>query len=235
MGPLLSLPTCRLTGLLLGGLAAAAALSGCGSRCIEEYKELRLEAPYNAYFQGRPAQASYYSTPAIPARSSTGLTDSYPGVGVNIGGGYDDQPEGYNCLSFRSQSRGLDYGASLYGYSLKFNVVQYPDGPRLFVKDFSRDNPGGTRFHYRFRTGEVSEIEFRDPSSGYVKSGLRPEVRELTALTVGGRTYAPVWRLTNPYLAGQGRATAATVLYFSPEFGLVRFEQRDGTVWDLTP
>jgi hypothetical protein len=219
--------------VLLGGLLLVAGLSGCGSRCLEQYQNLPLAAPYNAYFQQRPTLTSYYASP-LTARSSTGLTDSYPGVGLLVDA-YENQPESYGCLSFRSQSRTLSYGASLYGYALRFNVIQYPEGPRLFVMDQSRDNPGSTRFHYRFDTGEASEIEYRDPTSGYVTTGLRPEVRELPTLTVGGRSYAPVWRLTNPYLAQQGRATAATVLYLSPEYGLVRFEQRDGTVWDLTP
>jgi hypothetical protein len=213
-------------------LVTLGTLSGCNG-CREETVTLRLAAPYNGYFNARPAQTYNPMQPAVAARSNNGLTDSYQGAAV----ARENYPEplSYNCTQYQAESRRLDYASALYGYHFTFSVVQYRDGPMLVVDDYSRDNNGSTRFRYHFNTGESEPIEHRDPTQLLVTSGLRAEVSELPMLTVGGRSYAPVWRLRNPYQQQYGRPTAATMLYLSPEYGLIRFEQRDGTVWDLTP
>ena len=42
-----------------------------------------------------------------------------------------------------------------------------------------------------------------------------------------------MWRIINPLKAAQGKSTAATVFYIDRDYGLIRFEQRDGTSWVL--
>lgn len=225
MGTLVAL---RWRGALL--LLAGSTLGSC-NRCKEETVSLRLEAPYDQYFDAQPAQTFSMSQPAVAARSNNGLTDSFQGAAVS--GGTYPEPLSYNCTQYQAEHRSLDYASTLYGYNFKISVLQYRDGPLLVVDDYSRLNSGSARLRYHFSTGEAEPIEYRDATQGLVPDELRPTVSELPTLTVGSRTYAPVWRLTNPYLAQHGSATAATVFYLSPAHGLVRFEQRDGTVWDL--
>ncbi|UOQ74388.1 hypothetical protein [Hymenobacter cellulosilyticus] len=192
---------------------------------------LRLDAPYDHYFDARPEQT--FSTPplVVVARSNNGLTDSFQGAAVR-GGNYPE-PLSYNCTQYQAQNRSLNYASTLYGYTFKFSVLQYRDGPLLVIDDYSRLNGSATRLRFHFATGEAEPIEYRDATQGLVANGPRATVSELPTLTVGSRTYNSVWRLTNTYLAQYGPATAATVFYLSPTHGLVRFEQRDGTVWDL--
>lgn len=211
-------------------LAGSSAWGSC-NRCREETVSLSLAAPYNQYFSARPAQTYNSPPPVVAARSNNGLTDSFQGAAVS-GGNYPE-PLSYNCTQYQAENRSLDYTSTLYGYNFKFSVLQYRDGPLLVVDDYSRSILGLSRLRYHFGTGEAEPIEIRDALQGLVANELRGQVSELPTLTVGSRTYVRVWRVTNTYLKQNGPAAAATVFYLSPEHGLVRFEQRDGTVWDL--
>lgn len=225
MGTLLNL-TWRWAVLLLAG---SSALGSC-NRCREETVSLSLEAPYNQYFSARPAQMYNVTPPVVAARSNNGLTDSFQGAAVS-GGNYLE-PLSYNCTQYQAENRSLTYSSTLYGFYFKFSVLQYRDGPLLIVDDYQRPTLGSSRLRYHFSTREAEPIEYREDTQPLV-TGPRPEVTQLPTLTVGSRTYARVWRVTNTYLVQSGPATAATVFYLSPEDGLVRFEQRDGTIWDL--
>ncbi|RTQ53710.1 hypothetical protein EJV47_02955 [Hymenobacter gummosus] len=221
MGALLT-STCLRTGLLL----LVAAGPGC-RHCREETVTPNLAPPYDGWFRGRAGSAN----PTVAATTAAGLTDSYPNT-TTVGGTYPD-PLSYNCTQYHSESRNLNYAAALYGYSFRISVVQYHEGPLLLVSDYSRGNPATTWLRYHLSTGKAEPIRYSNMPAGVVPDSLKPDVRQLPSLTVNGYTYAPVWRLTNPYLASRGAPSSAAVLYLSPEYGLVRFEQRDGTVWNL--
>jgi hypothetical protein len=200
MGTLLTL---RWRGALL--LLASSVFGSC-NHCKEETVNLRLEAPYNQYFNARPVQTFTVPQPVVTASSSNGLTESFQGAAVS-GGDYPE-PLSYNCTQYQAENRSLDYTSTLYGYNFRFSVLQYRNGPLLVMDDHSRSNVSFMRLRYHFTTGEAEPIEYRDAAHLLITDGRRAEVSELPTLTVGTRTYTRVWRLTNTFLVQQGSPTA---------------------------
>jgi hypothetical protein len=93
MGPLLIfVRRAALGSVVLISLGGAA----CQSGCREKTTYLALPAPYAGYFSRLPTFSTGPDGRVVPARSSTGLTDSYVNVYVTEGG-YFPQPEGKNC------------------------------------------------------------------------------------------------------------------------------------------
>lgn len=228
MGPL-------LTGCRLGraaALAAALLLSGCEPECnAPTTRTVPLTAPYDRFFNQLPA--CYSATPApIAASSSTGLTDSYSGCLSQ----YTEFSTNSRvpCENLGTQGLRTNNFASLYGFSFTIEIQQDPDGPRLRVRDQSTSSVASLqKLTYVFATNQA-ELTYYDATSGTTRPfSPAPTVSELTNFRSGSRTYAQVWRVINPLNATQGRAPAATVLFVDRDYGLIRFEQRDGTVWTL--
>ena len=228
MGPL-------LTGCRLGraaALAAALLLSGCEPECnAPTTRTVPLTAPYDRFFNQLPA--CYSATPApIAASSSTGLTDSYSGCLSQ----YTEFSTNSRvpCENLGTQGLRTNNFASLYGYNLTIEVEQTADGPQLRVRDQSTSSVGTSqKLTYAFATNRA-ELTYRATFSSDIQPFVpAPTVTELANFRSGGRTFAQVWRITNPLNAAQGRAPAATVLFVERDYGLIRFEQRDGTVWTL--
>ena len=214
---------------LAGG--ALLLLAGCEPKCEPVEKILALPAPYSQFFNGLPACGSI-SQRLVAASSSTGLTDNFTGGCINDASSYSyTEP----CALVRAEQRRTYAVSSLYGFNFGVRVEQYPNGPLLLLSD---QTSGTGALHaeltYHFATG-VATGSYRDPASNNpVPFGQPPVVTELTNFLAGGRTYPQVWRVTNPLNASRSRTTAAAVLYVARDYGLIRFEQRDGTVWTLT-
>ena len=230
-------PSVVLRGWVAGVLAATGlAVAGCEPRCESIEITVALQAPYTQFFNGLPACGSFPQR-LVAATSSTGLTDSFSGSCQNGGNDYayvypDDKP----CTVVRAERRRTAALSSLYGFNFGVEVEQRPDGPMLMLSDQATGSGAlHSRLTYHFVTG-VATGSYTDPvSHNPVPSGQPPVVTELPNFQAGGRTYPQVWRVTNPLHASRSRATAVTVLYIASDYGLVRFEQRDGTVWTLTP
>ncbi|MCC3155878.1 hypothetical protein LJ737_01425 [Hymenobacter sp. 15J16-1T3B] len=234
MGPFLITARRAALGLLLGlGLTGLR----CHSGCDEDYVELSLPASYTDYFAQFPGSPSPAGAGRpVDARSSTGLTDRYANVFVTPYG--FPTPESYNCTIYRSEGRSLFYNPSLYPRYFRLSIAQYPSGPTLVVEEQfgGSATPSASEVYYPLTGTEPGRVRYTEPGQ-YTRTTYAepPAVQTLPALTVAGRTYREVLRLTNPYAAQHGPATAAGVYYIDRGYGLVRFEQRDGTVWDLTP
>ncbi|MDB5235193.1 MAG: hypothetical protein JWR44_2186 [Hymenobacter sp.] len=229
MGPLVVLRWGRAA-----ALAATALMTGCEEpHCVHSERTLMLPAPYDQFF-GRLKPCG--STPPSPmvASSSNGLTDSF--IGSCVSTYRNDSELTTSCETVRTEQRiTYDY-ASLYGFSFVTQVEQFPDGPRLLLRDQSPTSGApNTELTYQFTSG-LARVSYRDAATNTtIIFASPPTVTELTNFQSGGRTYVQVWRITNPLNAAQGRATAATVYYIDRDYGLVRFDQRDGTSWVLMP
>ncbi|RAK64686.1 hypothetical protein [Hymenobacter edaphi] len=224
-----------LTGLRRGSLGLLLTLSLSALRCgrddCNDVQILQLAAPYTSYF-GR-----FQSARVVPASSSSGLTDSYTDVYVATYGAAFPMPEPRGCTSYQSLGRSLRYRPSLYHRSFVVSVAQYPNGPMLIVEEQLSPGANSTsELYYRLAEQRPDPVQYYDPATQRTEQYADlPDAQTLLSLTVAGRSYQQVLRLTNPYAARNGAASAAVVYYVSPEYGLLRFEQRDGTVWDLTP
>lgn len=212
-------------------LAATGLLAGCETECVPRQRRLLLDAPYNLFFS-RVTACTFTTAASVAASSSTGLTDSYSGC-LNLGQSYLEAST-TPCETVSGERRSTYAYASLYGYSFTAQVEQLPDGPQLLVRDQSPTSgaPYAT-LTYRFGTGQAQATYLDVRSNTTVPFTPAPAVMELRNFQSGTRTYAQVWRITNPLNAAQGRATAATVFYIDRDYGLIRFEQRDGTSWTL--
>ncbi|MFD2717158.1 hypothetical protein ACFST9_00425 [Hymenobacter monticola] len=212
-------------------LAATGLLAGCETECVPRQRVLALEAPYNQFFNRAPA-CTYTTAPPVAASSSTGLTDSFSGC-LNVSQSYLEASTSA-CETVSGELRSTYAFASLYGYSFVAQVEQLPDGPQLLVRDQSPGTgvPYAT-LTYRFATGQAQATYLDASANITVPFAQAPAVTELRNFQSGTRTYAQVWRITNPLNAAQGRVTAATVFYIDRDYGLIRFEQRDGTSWTL--
>lgn len=212
-------------------LAATGLLAGCETECVPRQRVLALDAPYNQFFSRAPA-CTFTTAPSVAASSSTGLTDSFSGC-LNIGQNYLEAST-TSCETVSGERRSIYAFASLYGYSFTAQVAQLPDGPELQLRDQSAASgaPYAT-LTYRFADGQAQATYLDVRTNTTVPFAQPPVVTELTNFASGTRTYAQVWRITNPLNAAQGRATAATVFYLDRDYGLIRFEQRDGTIWSL--
>jgi hypothetical protein len=132
------------------------------------------------------------------------------------------------------------YNPSVYRRGFVVTVAQYPAGPVLIVQEQARTpTPTGadsevTAYLDVQQPGRVRYYDYA-ANQGYQTFDTPPELQTLPTLTVGGRSYQNVLRLSNPYAAQRGSAGSITAYYVHPELGLLRFEQRDGTQWDLTP
>jgi len=227
MGPFIDLRRGLLTSLLA---ITAWLLPGCGKQCVPVQRNAPLPAPYNQFFS-RLAPCSSLPPPPVPARSSTGLTDSFTGSCVSAGPSYIETNDG--CETTLSERRSLYNDASLYGFRFWTQIEQMPDGPRLLLRDLSANSgTSSTELTYYFQTRQAA-LKSYDTSFNPAVFGQLPVVTELTNFASGSRTYAQVWRITHPLNAAQGRATAATVLYIDRDYGLIQFDQRDGTSWVL--
>lgn len=229
MGALLTLRR----GWTIVALAATELLAGCETECVPRQRVLTLAAPYNQFFSRVPA-CTFTTAAAVAASSSTGLTDSFSGC-LNISQSYLEASTSA-CETVSGELRGTSAYASLYGYSFTAQVEQLPDGPQLLVRDQSSASgaPYAT-LTYRFGAGQAQATYLDVRTNTTVSFAQVPAVTELINFTSGGRTYAQVWRITNPLNAAQGWALSATVFYIDRDYGLIRFDQRDGTVWVLMP
>lgn len=228
MGPIIN-----LRGLLLASMAVAAMLlagASCQKECIPTQRTTPLSAPYNQFFSRLPTCGFPAPAPVL-ASSSTGLTDSFTGNCVATDRGFSESSSG--CVTQLNERRSSYQHASLYGFSLSTQIEQMPAGPQLKVRDQSANSGiASTEVTYDFQSGQTG-LKSYDTSFSPSVFGQVPVVTELTNFASGGRTYAQVWRITNPLNAARGRATAATVFYIDRDYGLIRFEQRDGTAWAL--
>jgi hypothetical protein len=210
-------------------------LPACRKDCWHQ-TQLELEAPYTTYFDQLTRAGSSSDGRVVTARSSTGLTDSYLNVQVRQEG---FTPEQRGCEAYLSSGRSVYYNPSLYRRSFRVSVVPYPDAPRLIVQEQFGSLTGQTadsEIFYDLSNQLPNYVRYYDPAKySYQYYDVPPQVQSLPTLTVGGRTYTDVLRLTNPYAVQRGNATTGVVYYITRDYGLVRFEQRDGTVWDLTP
>ncbi|MDQ2771848.1 MAG: hypothetical protein M3Y54_15270 [Bacteroidota bacterium] len=228
MGPFVALHR----GLTVGLTATALLLAGCGERCVSRQRTIALPAPYNQFF-GQLAPCGYTTTAPFAARSSTGLTDSFTGSCLSTTPSYGSSNTGCETLLIECRST-YDY-ASLYGFSFSVEVSLDDAGSLLRLVDLSTNSGTPTTeltYHFQSRQATVTS---RDASYTTVVFPQPPVVTELTNYASGGRSYAQVWRITNPQKAVQGRATAVAVLYVDRDYGLIGFEQRDGTSWTLLP
>lgn len=229
MGP----PVAPRRWLLAGWAATAALLAGCGERCVPVQRTASLPAPYSQFF-GRLSPCTYTTPPPVPASSSSGLTDSFTGSCVSAG--LNSGVASTDCETTLAERRSVYNYASLYGFSFFTVVEQTPAGPRLLLRDQTATSGAPlSELTYSFATG-LAEVSYRNTATNTsVQFGQAPVATVLTNFQSGGRTYPQVWRITNPLNAAQGRATAAVVLFIDRDYGLIRFDQRDGTSWTLTP
>lgn len=228
-------PAVVLRRWVAGVLAATGlALGGCEPRCQSIERTVPLQAPYTQFFNGLPACGSFPQR-LVAASSSTGLTDSFIGS-CQKGNDYsyvypDDKP----CDVVRAERRSITALSSLYGFNFGVEVEQRPDGPVLLLNDQSTGTGAlHSKLTYHFGTG-LATGSYIDPAASYtpVPFGQPPVVTELTNFQAGSRTYPQVWRVTNPLNASRSRETAVAVYYVARDYGLVRFDQRDGAVWTL--
>ena len=219
----------NLRGGLLASLAAAALLlAGCGEECVPVRRNAPLPAPYNQFF-GRVLPCYTTIPPPVPASSSSGLTDSFIGSCMSAGVNHSDS----GCETTVAERRSVYNQASLYGFSFTTELEQTPTGPRLLLRDQSANSGTPTTeltYHFESRQAAGSSRGADYLTVGFAQP---PVVTELTNFASGGRTYAQVWRITNPLKAAQGKPAAVTVFYIDRDYGLIRFEQRDGTSWML--
>ena len=218
MGPFVALRRLQTSGLM----AAALLLAGCGDRCVPRQRTNALTAPYNQFFS-RLAPCGYTNTVPFAARSSSGLTDSYTGSCLSNGPTYDASSSS-GCETILTEHRGIYDYASLYGFRFNTIIMMDAAGPLLRLVDLSANNDTPTTeltYHFQSRQATVTS---RDASYTTVVFAQPPVVTELTNFTSGGRSYAQVWRITNPLKATQGRATAVAVLYVDRDYGLIGFE-----------
>jgi hypothetical protein len=226
MGPFVNLRR----GLLASLLGTASLLAACERECIPVQRTTPLPAPYNEFFS-RLATCGFPAPPPVPASSSTGLTDSFTGSCVSAELSYSATNSG--CVTTLFERRRLFNQASLYGFSFSTQIEQTLFGPQLVLRDqSSNNNTSSTELTYYFQGGQTT-LKGYDTSFSPIVFGQLPVVTELTNFASGSRTYAQVWRITNPLNAAQGRATAATAYYIDRDYGLIRFDQRDGTSWVL--
>lgn len=215
---------------LLGG---AFALTSCPQGCREEIIGLELTEPYTAYFnQLTYPSGSFNDGRVVLARSSTGLTDSYLNVEATTGG-MMAQPEARQCAYYFSTGRTVLYSPSLYRHHFRLSVAQYPDGPVLIVEEPDTDE---SALYYSLTEERPEQVRYYSLINyGFQRYDVLPEAETLPTLLVDGHTYTNVLRLTNPYAAEHGSPNSATVYYIDRGYGLLRFQQRDGTIWNLTP
>lgn len=229
MGPFITLRR----DLTIGLMAAALLMDGCGERCVPRQRLVALPAPYNQFF-GQLALCGSISPKPIAARSSTGLTDSFTGSCMSSSQDYTSTSYS-DCETILTERRSTYDYASLYGFSFNTIIMMDEAGPLLRLVDLSTNSGTPTTeltYHFQSRQATVTS---RDASYTTVVFAQPPVVTELTNFTSGGRSYAQVWRITNPLKATQGRATAVAVLYVDRNYSLIQFEQRDGTSWTLLP
>lgn len=229
MGPFIALRR----GLTVGLTAAALLLNGCGERCVSRQLIIALPAPYNQFF-GQLALCGFSSPKPFAARSSTGLTDSFTGSCLSSSQDYTSTSYS-GCETILTERRSAYDYASLYGFSFNTIVTIDATGPLLRLVDLSTNSgTPSTEITYHFQSRQAT-VSSRDASYTSVVFAQPPVVTELPNFASGGRSYAQVWRITNPLKATQGRATAVAVLYVDRDYGLIQFEQRDGTSWTLLP
>ena len=214
-------------------LALLALLTACERDCETSQRMAPLQAPYDQFFSQLPE--CKYGTPLPPtnARSSNGLTDSYTSLCMEP---YTNYGVDFNsCERVGSERRSERLSAALYGFRFRVEIEQYPRGAHLWLFDESRGAVATPmRIDYFFPTGEAYLHSGPGASDVNPYFSPAPVVTELTNFQAANRTYAQVWRITNPQHTAQGGPTAVTAYFVDRDYGLIRFEQRDGTVWDLS-
>lgn len=228
MGAIVTLHRALRTGMAI----AALLLAGCEEECVESQHRLPMAAPYSQFF-GRLASCTHTSPPPVATSSSTGLTDSFTGSCVTADQSYRNIIGG--CETTLADRRSSSTQASLYGFNFHIEIEQTEAGPQLLLRDASANSgTATTEITYRFQSQQAAGST-QNANSQATNFTTPPVVTELTNYASGGRTYAQVWRITNPLKAAVGKSIAVTAVYIDRDYGLIRFEQRDGTVWTLTP
>ena len=225
----------RWAATLAGGFLL---LAGCREKpeCQPSTRTSPLPAPYDQFFGRLPVCAATPSSKVVAANSSTGLTDSFIGSCVDGINPYTfDESASSPCETVRYERRSVYAYASLYRFYFITAVEQRAEGPVLLLRD-QTPNTGApvSDLTFAFATG-VAEVRYRDATTNTsVPFDQAPVVTALSNFQSGGRTYPQVWRISHPLNAAQGRATAIAVFFIDRDYGLIRFDQRDGTSWTLT-
>jgi hypothetical protein len=121
-------------------------------------------------------------------------------------------PTDSGCIERRQASKGLFYANSSYDNEFYLRLIEIPDSTLLEINS----RGGKTVLHL-------------DDTSGTNSTNI--EVIE--NLTVGGKAYHKVIKLTNTQITKIHDWTSCGIVYLAHGYGVIRWEMNNGTIWEV--
>jgi hypothetical protein len=199
--------------MLVAGICAA--MLGCRKKEPCPRVTHRLAYPYGAC-EDRLCKGQENPT-TVTVKSNTGLTDTMSVIGLKS---TFDLTNDHNCGPL-GENITLSYEASHFGNQLRLFMNQLADRTTL---DFRNEN-----FTALLNMADSTVRCLGGPQPAEDSSKL--EI--LTSLSVGRLSYSPVYKVTNTLVVKRGELSDIETYYYHAQYGIIRFEQKDGTQWDF--
>jgi hypothetical protein len=131
-----------------------------------------------------------------------------------------DLDEDANCGAQGDDIR-LQYESSLYANQFQVAIYQDVDTTRLTIQDGH----------------SIFELNMKDTSGStyWMYTGKRDAagMEILPSLQVGSLSYSPVYKISSPIAVKKGEPNDITTYYYHAQYGIIRFDQKDSTKWEM--
>jgi hypothetical protein len=133
------------------------------------------------------------------------------------------------CTYSLSQGYLITYLSNMYKFSFDVKVYRFLDGMHICIRDFGSIKFGFMIFDYNIDTDKgLNTIYFDD---GNKKSNFTPTLKP-DNIVIHGKNYS-VFKIINTLAVHEGNDLDITAFYLEQNLGIVKFEQKNGTVWEI--
>jgi hypothetical protein len=196
-----------------------------------ERLKIEIENPYNTWFNN--VNQNYQNLTDIV--SINGLSDAFRN---DFSRGYtedfyipelyfDDEP----CIFYSFGSTYVSYHSTLYGFSLKFRLIQVKDELYLRVYDNNNSLYNSIRMDYNINK-DVADFIIYDNNEENITE-YKADFDIVDRIVSNNVEYTDVIKITNNLLINKGKGFDITIIYLDKLFGLIKFEQKSGDIWDV--
>jgi hypothetical protein len=200
-------------------------------QCDPQHLNLDLAGPYNGWFDNLPSTDNYSInilssdslTDAFQFEKYVGYCDEYP---FNDFMHYDDP-----CIYYQFGNIQLSYFSSIYRFSARVMVLQMDDGPHLRIEDNSSSKYAYIFMDYNIITDTPNNIIYS--IDGKQTSPYKISVEIVPTVISNNFEFHNVYKITDNLTLNEGNNFDITVFYIDTTDGLIKFEQKCGTIWDI--
>ncbi len=203
------------------------------SVCEHQNVQLNLESPYNNWYSNLSSNnvdGNYFSI-----ISNSGLTDAFR---YEKHSGYisdfhvrdffqNDDP----CTTWEFAYIYLTYYSNIYKFLIDLRVLQMNDGVHLQINDYGSPKYGYIFMDYNITNNTESNIIYSE--NGKETSTYKISVDIINEITSNNITYYNVYKITNNLSLNEGSSFDITIIYIDKDNGMIKFEQKNGTIWDI--